>query len=51
MSKSVSESSEDFEYVETSAAPTPVPPVEDFGVRTTAVPKPLEKTSNTQMCC
>ncbi len=38
MSKSGSESSEDFEYVETPAAPTPVPPAEDFGVRTTAVP-------------
>lgn len=39
MSKSVSESSDDFEYVETPAALTPVPPAEDFGVRTTAVPK------------
>ncbi len=37
MSKSNSESSDDFEYVETPAAPTPVPPAEDFGVRTTAV--------------
>ncbi|KAI4253995.1 MAG: hypothetical protein L6R42_007360 [Xanthoria sp. 1 TBL-2021] len=33
-----SESSDDFEYVETPAAPTPVPPAEDFGVRTTAYP-------------
>lgn len=37
MSKSMSESSEDFEYVETPAAPTSVSPTEDFGVRTTAV--------------
>ncbi len=43
MSKAVSESSEDFEYVETPAAPTPEPPAEDFGVRTTAVANPLEK--------
>ncbi|KAL8717063.1 MAG: hypothetical protein Q9225_005661 [Loekoesia sp. 1 TL-2023] len=38
MSKSMSESSDDFEYVETPAAPTPVPPAEDYGVRTTAYP-------------
>ncbi len=38
MSKSVSDSSDDFEYVETPAAATPVPPAEDCGVRTTAVP-------------
>ncbi|KAL8989690.1 MAG: hypothetical protein Q9177_001482 [Variospora cf. flavescens] len=38
MSKSMSESSEDFEYVETPAAPTSVSPTEDFGVRTTAYP-------------
>lgn len=37
MSKSNSDSSDDFEYVETPAAPTPVPPAEDFGVKTTAV--------------
>jgi hypothetical protein len=37
MPKSRSESSEDFEFIETPAAPTPVPPVEDCGVRTTSV--------------
>jgi hypothetical protein len=37
MSNSHSESSEDFEFIETPAAPTPVPPVEDCGVRTTSV--------------
>ncbi|KAL8687249.1 MAG: hypothetical protein Q9218_006523 [Villophora microphyllina] len=34
----MSDSSSDFEYVETPAAPTPAPPAEDFGVRTTAYP-------------
>ncbi|KAL8933386.1 MAG: hypothetical protein Q9211_005809 [Gyalolechia sp. 1 TL-2023] len=38
MSKSVSDSSEDFEYVGTPAAPSPLPPAEDYGVRTTAYP-------------
>ncbi|KAL8703788.1 MAG: hypothetical protein Q9201_003028 [Fulgogasparrea decipioides] len=38
MSKSLSDSSSDFEYVETPAAPTPAPPAEDYGVRTTAYP-------------
>ncbi|KAK4696612.1 sphingolipid C9-methyltransferase, partial [Lecanoromycetidae sp. Uapishka_2] len=33
-----SEVSEDFEFVETPAAPTPVPPPEDYGVRTTTYP-------------
>ena len=37
MSESRSESSEDFEFIETPAAPTPVSPVEDCGVRTTSV--------------
>lgn len=37
MSKSHSEASEDFEFIETPAAPTPVPPVEDCGVYTTSV--------------
>jgi hypothetical protein len=37
MSKSHSEASEDFEFIETPAAPTPVSPVEDCGVRTTSV--------------
>jgi hypothetical protein len=40
MSKSVSESSEDFEFIETPAAPTPVPPAENYGVRTTSVRLP-----------
>ncbi|MCJ1377389.1 Sphingolipid C9-methyltransferase 2 [Xylographa soralifera] len=35
MSKSVSEASEDFEFIETPAAPTPAPVAEDYGVRTT----------------
>jgi hypothetical protein len=35
MAKSQSESSEDFEYIETPAAPTPTPPAVDCGVRTT----------------
>ena len=37
MGKSGSEASEEFEFVETPAAPTPTPPAEDYGVRTTAV--------------
>lgn len=37
MSKSVSEASDDFEYIETPAAPTPTPPVQDYGVKTTTV--------------
>lgn len=37
MTKPASESSEDFEYIETPAAPTPVPPTENYGVRTTTV--------------
>ena len=37
MSRSVSDVSDDFEYIETPAAPTPVPPPEDYGVRTTTV--------------
>jgi len=32
-----SEVSDDFEFIETPAAPTPVPPPEDYGVRTTTV--------------
>ena len=37
MPKSGSEVSEDFEFIETPAAPSPVPPAEDYGVRTTTV--------------
>ena len=37
MPKSGSEVSDDFEFIETPAAPTSVPPPEDYGVRTTAV--------------
>ena len=37
MSKSTSEASDDFEFIETPAAPTPTPPAHDFGVRTTSV--------------
>jgi hypothetical protein len=37
MSKTHSEVSDDFEFIETPAAPTPTPPVEDCGVRTTSV--------------
>ena len=44
MSKSVSETSDDFEYIETPAAHTPAPPAEDYGVRTTTVSKmPLQR--------
>lgn len=32
-----SEVSDDFEFIETPAAPTPLPPPEDYGVRTTTV--------------
>ncbi|MCJ1309929.1 Sphingolipid C9-methyltransferase 2 [Agyrium rufum] len=38
MSKPSSETSEEFEFIDTPAAPTPQPPPEDFGVRTTAYP-------------
>lgn len=37
MPQSGSEVSDDFEFIETPAAPTPVPPPEDYGVRTTTV--------------
>jgi sphingolipid C9-methyltransferase len=37
MSKSASETSEEFEFIETPRAPTPVPPEENYGVRTTSV--------------
>ena len=37
MSKPVSEASEDFEFIETPAAPTPASPAEDYGVRMTSV--------------
>jgi hypothetical protein len=36
MAKAHSESSEDFEFIETPAAPAVVPP-ENYGVRTTSV--------------
>ena len=39
MSKTHSETSEEYEFIETPAAPTPTPPVEDCGVRTTSVQK------------
>ncbi|MCJ1485214.1 Sphingolipid C9-methyltransferase 2 [Schaereria dolodes] len=35
MTKSTSEASEDFEFIETPAAPTPTPPAQNCGVRTT----------------
>ncbi|KAL9076744.1 MAG: hypothetical protein Q9161_000729 [Pseudevernia consocians] len=38
MPKSGSEVSDDFEFIETPAAPSPVPPPEDYGVRTTTYP-------------
>jgi len=37
MSNSASNSSDDFEYIETPAAPTSAPPQEGYGVRTTTV--------------
>ena len=37
MPKSGSEVSDDFEFIETPAAPNPVAPPEDYGVRTTTV--------------
>ena len=37
MGKSGSEASDDFEYVETPAAPITAAPSEDYGVRTTSV--------------
>lgn len=43
MAKSHSESSEDFEFIETPAAPTPQPAAETCGVRTTAVRVQLQK--------
>jgi hypothetical protein len=41
MSKTHSDTSEDFEFIETPPAPMPVPPVEDCGVRTTSVSEEL----------
>ncbi|KAG7007193.1 GMC oxidoreductase [Physcia stellaris] len=38
MSQAVSDTSDDFEFIETPAAPTPIPPPEDYGVRTTTYP-------------
>ncbi|CAF9926106.1 MAG: Sphingolipid C9-methyltransferase 2 [Heterodermia speciosa] len=38
MSQAVSDTSDDFEYIETPAAPTPLPPPEDYGVRSTTYP-------------
>lgn len=40
MSKAHSDSSDDFEFIETPAAPSPQPPSENCGVRTTAVGSP-----------
>lgn len=37
MSSAVSQSSDEFEYIETPAAPTPSPQAENYGVRTTNV--------------
>ncbi len=37
MSKSGSDISDEFEFIETPRAPTPVPPPENYGVRTTEV--------------
>ena len=37
MPQSGSEVSDDFEFIETPAAPSPIPPPEDYGVRTTTV--------------
>ena len=37
MSHSVSDVSDDFEFIDTPAAPTPIPPPEAYGVRTTTV--------------
>ena len=37
MSKTVSEASEDFEFIDTPAAPTPAPIAEDYSVRITNV--------------
>jgi hypothetical protein len=37
MARTHSESSEDFEFIETPAAPAVVPPPENCGVRTTSV--------------
>ena len=44
MSKPVSEASEEFEFIETPAAPTPTPPAEHYGVKTTTVSMRLAMT-------
>lgn len=46
MPTSGSEVSDDFEFIETPAAPTPVPPLEDYGVRTTTVSTNYPAISN-----
>ncbi|KAL9126932.1 MAG: hypothetical protein Q9217_004090 [Psora testacea] len=38
MPNSGSEASDEFEYIETPAAPSPIPPQENYGVRTTTYP-------------
>ncbi|KAI9818208.1 MAG: Sphingolipid C9-methyltransferase 2 [Pycnora praestabilis] len=38
MSEARSTSSDDFEFIETPAAPSPAPPAENYGVRTTSYP-------------
>lgn len=43
MPKSGSEVSDDFEFIETPAAPASVPSPEDYGVRTTTVSPPISK--------
>src|SRR3954451_2392892 len=45
MSKTHSETSEDFEYIETPPAPTPALPVRDCGVRTTSVSRRMHTNS------
>ena len=49
MPKSGSEVSDDFEFIETPAAPASVPPPEDYGVRTTTVSPVLTAPCDSQM--
>ena len=43
MPRSGSEVSDDFEFIETPAVPSPIPPPEHYGVRTTTVCFPLQE--------
>lgn len=43
MPRSGSEASDDFEFIETPAVPTPTTPPEDYGVRTTTVGFPRQE--------